>query len=119
MSRWSPIACRFKEVTDGAPCMSPAMNAQTPQPKSGILDITPYKPGKATAEGVAHPVKLSGNENILGCSPKARDAYLAAVGELNLYPDGRGGPLRASIAERYRIEPECIVLGCGTARSCT
>ena len=62
-----------------------------PQPKSGILDITPYKPGKATADGVAHPVKLSGNENILGSSPKAREAYLAAAGELNVYPDGRGG----------------------------
>jgi len=102
------------------------MNAETPlfsdaraaadQPlaKSGILDITPYKPGKATAEGIAHPVKLSGNENILGCSPRAREAYLAAAADLNLYPDGRGGPLRAAIAARYRIEPERIVLGCGT-----
>ncbi|HEY1750525.1 MAG TPA: histidinol-phosphate transaminase [Caulobacteraceae bacterium] len=85
-----------------------------PQPKPGILDITPYKPGKATAEGVTHPVKLSGNENILGCSPAAREAYVAAAAELNLYPDGRGGPLRAAIAERYRIEPERLVLGCGT-----
>jgi histidinol-phosphate aminotransferase len=88
--------------------------ADRPTAKSGILDITPYKPGKASAEGIAHPVKLSGNENILGCSPKAREAYVAAVGELNLYPDGRGGPLRAAIAERYKIEPERIVLGCGT-----
>jgi histidinol-phosphate aminotransferase len=85
-----------------------------PQAKAGILDITPYKPGKSTAEGVANPVKLSGNENILGCSPLAREAYLAAAGQLNLYPDGRGGPLRAAIAERYRLEPERLVLGCGT-----
>ena len=88
--------------------------ADRPLPKSGILDITPYKPGKASAEGIAYPVKLSGNENILGCSPKAREAYLAAAGELNLYPDGRGGALRAALVERYRIEPERIVLGCGT-----
>jgi histidinol-phosphate aminotransferase len=85
-----------------------------PQPKSGILDITPYKPGKATADGVAHPVKLSGNENILGSSPKAREAYLAAAGELNVYPDGRGGALRTAIAERWKLEPDRLVLGCGT-----
>ena len=88
--------------------------APRPQPKPGILDITPYKPGKATAEGVAEPVKLSGIENILGSSLRARTAYIAAVDQLNLYPDGRGGPLRAAIAERYRIEPERLVLGCGT-----
>lgn len=88
--------------------------ADRPLAKAGIEQIVPYKPGKASAEGVAHPVKLSGNENILGCSPKAREAYLAAAADLNLYPDGRGGPLRAAIAARYRIEPERIVLGCGT-----
>ncbi len=88
--------------------------AGPPQPKSGILDITPYKPGKATAEGVAHPVKLSGNENILGSSPKARDAYLAAAGDLNVYPDGRGTALRTAIAERWKLEPDRLVLGCGT-----
>jgi histidinol-phosphate aminotransferase len=90
------------------------MTAQRPEPKPGILDITPYKPGKSSAEGVAHPVKLSGNENILGCSPVAREAYLAAAGDLNVYPDGRGTALRAAICERYAIEPERLVLGCGT-----
>ena len=36
--------------------------AARPQPKPGILDIVPYVPGKAGAEGVAEPVKLSANE---------------------------------------------------------
>jgi histidinol-phosphate aminotransferase len=101
------------------------MNAQPTQPddrfaaprpmaKPGILDITPYKPGKADAEGVEHPAKLSGNENILGSSPKAREAYMAAVGDLNVYPDGRGGALRAALAARHRVDPERLVLGCGT-----
>jgi histidinol-phosphate aminotransferase len=97
-----------------APLTQDRFAAAGPQPKAGILDITPYKPGKSTAEGVAHPVKLSGNENILGCSPKAREAYLAAAAELNLYPDGRGTVLRTAIAERWRVEPERLALGCGT-----
>ncbi|HEX2802108.1 MAG TPA: histidinol-phosphate transaminase, partial [Phenylobacterium sp.] len=82
--------------------------------KPGILDITPYKPGKATAEGIENPAKLSGNENILGCSEKAREAYVAAAGQLNVYPDGRGGVLRDAIARRYDLEPDRLVLGCGT-----
>jgi histidinol-phosphate aminotransferase len=85
-----------------------------PAPRPGILDITPYKPGRATIEGIERPVKLSANENILGCSPAAKAAFAAAIDDLALYPDGRGGGLRAAIAERYRIEPERIILGCGT-----
>ncbi|MFI4973462.1 MAG: histidinol-phosphate transaminase [Caulobacterales bacterium] len=89
-------------------------HAPRPTPKPGILEITPYKPGKSSAEGVVDPVKLSANENILGCSPKAREAFAGAADKLNLYPDGRGNLLRAALTEHYRIEPERLVLGCGT-----
>ena len=58
--------------------------ATLPAPRPGILDITPYKPGKSGADGVTHPVKLSANENILGCSPAAREAFLAAGSALAL-----------------------------------
>jgi histidinol-phosphate aminotransferase len=92
--------------------MIPAPSLPTPRP--GIPDITPYRPGKATAEGVENPVKLSANENILGCSPLAREAFLGAADALSLYPDGRGNRLRAVVAERYRLEPERLILGCGT-----
>jgi histidinol-phosphate aminotransferase len=85
-----------------------------PTPRPGIADITPYKPGKAAAEGVADPVKLSANENILGCSPAARAAFLAAADALGQYPDGRANALRAAVAERYRLEPDRLILGCGT-----
>lgn len=88
--------------------------APRPTPKPGILDISPYVPGKSKAEGFAHPVKLSSNENILGCSPAAKVAFAAAAGRMNLYPDGRSSALRAAIAKRYDLEPERLVFGCGT-----
>ena len=88
--------------------------AARPEPKAGILDITPYKPGKAKAEGFEHPVKLSSNENVLGCSPKAREAFLAAADTLNIYPDGRAAGLRAAVAEHFGLEPERLVFGDGT-----
>ncbi len=85
-----------------------------PQPKPGILDITPYKPGKSSAEGVEHPIKLSSNENILGSSPKAHAAYVAAAARMNVYPDGRADALRQAVARHFRIEPERLVFGDGT-----
>ena len=85
-----------------------------PEPKPGILDITPYKPGKSKAEGVAHPIKLSSNENILGFSPKAHAAYVAAAERMNLYPDGRADALRAAVADYFHLEPERLVFGDGT-----
>ncbi len=85
-----------------------------PRPKPGILDISPYVPGKAKAEGVENPVKLSANENILGCSPAAKAAFEAASGRTNLYPDGKATPLRAAISAKYGLEPERLMFGCGT-----
>src|SRR5579859_7777897 len=85
-----------------------------PVPKPGILDISPYVPGKSKVEGVAHPVKLSANENILGCSPLAKAAFIAAADRLNLYPDGRSDALRQAIAQHYDFEPERLVFGDGT-----
>src|SRR5262249_8476145 len=61
--------------------------AMKPEPKPGILDIAHYVPGRAKAEGVAQPLKLSANENPLGCSEAAAAAYRAAANEIHLYPD--------------------------------
>ena len=85
-----------------------------PIPRPGILDITPYVPGKSKADGVENPVKLSGNENILGCSPLAKAAFVAAADRLNVYPDGRAEALRAAVAEHYGLEPERLIFGDGT-----
>ncbi|WGM38978.1 histidinol-phosphate transaminase [Caulobacter sp. NIBR1757] len=94
--------------------MTDRFAAPRPVPKPGILDIAPYKPGKAAAEGVASPIKLSANENILGCSDEARAAYAEAAGKLNLYPAGRADILRAAVAEKYNLEPERLLFGCGS-----
>jgi histidinol-phosphate aminotransferase len=98
----------------GSPTLSDRGRAPRPIPKPGILDIHAYVPGKSKAEGVADPIKLSANENILGSSEKAREAYAAAVNELHVYPDSRTSILRAAIAERYGLEPERLIFGCGS-----
>jgi histidinol-phosphate aminotransferase len=88
--------------------------AARPIPKPGIMAIHAYVPGKAKAEGIAEPIKLSANENALGSSPKAREAYLAASTSLQMYPDPKSNIVRAAIAERYGLEPERLVFGCGS-----
>ena len=88
--------------------------ASKPVPKPGIMDIHAYVPGKATAEGVANPIKLSANENILGVSPRAREAYAAAADLLHMYPDSRTTILRDAIASTFRLEPERLIFGCGS-----
>ena len=88
--------------------------APRPLPKPGILDIQAYVPGKATAEGVADPVKLSSNENILGSSDQARAAFAAAAETLHMYPDSRANGLRAAVAAHFGLEPERLVFGDGT-----
>ena len=96
------------------PSATPAARRTRPEPKPGILDITPYKPGKSHVDGVAHPIKLSSNENILGFSPKAQAAYVAAAERMNVYPDGRADALRHAVAAYFQLEPERLVFGDGT-----
>ena len=81
-----------------------------PQPRSGILEITPYK---AAAAGRAHPVRLNANENPLGCSPRAREAYVAAQDGIHRYPDGGATALRNAIAALHGMDAGRIVCGAG------
>jgi histidinol-phosphate aminotransferase len=100
-------------MSDDAP-LNDRARAARPVPKPGIMEIHAYVPGKAKADGVEHPIKLSANENILGCSPKAREAYAGAADQLHMYPDSRTSLLRAAVAERFRLEPERLIFGQGS-----
>lgn len=80
-----------------------------PEPLNNILDIVPYKGGEAQIEGVAKIYKLSSNENPLGCSDAARNAYLQAAEALNIYPDGAHDELRAAVATRFGLDAARII----------
>ncbi|MBI3438287.1 MAG: histidinol-phosphate transaminase [Proteobacteria bacterium] len=85
-----------------------------PIAKDTILAIKPYVPGKAKVPGFAAPLKLSANENALGCSPAARAAYLEAATSIHRYPDSRAAALRSAIARRHDLDPDRIILGAGS-----
>jgi histidinol-phosphate aminotransferase len=86
----------------------------TIEPRTGILDIRPYKPGAADAPGIENPIKLSSNENALGCSDKAAAAFESATSRLHTYPDGGASKLREAIAFEEGVDAEHIVCGCGS-----
>ena len=92
------------------------MTAPKPQPtpRPGVLDIAAYVPGKEHAPGVARVFKLSANETPLGPSPKAIEAFKAAAGQLERYPDGQATALRAAIGTTFRLNPANIMCGNGS-----
>ena len=85
-----------------------------PQPRPGVLDISPYVPGKSTAPGVAKVFKLSSNETPLGASPKAIAAYNEVGKHLEDYPDGAATALREAIGAAFGLDPARIVCGAGS-----
>ncbi|MFC4293284.1 histidinol-phosphate transaminase [Sphingorhabdus arenilitoris] len=85
-----------------------------PKPKDYISAIHAYTPGKAKADDGRALIKLSANENPLGCSPHASAALAAQAGGVARYPDPGSGALRAKLAETYGLEAERIVCGTGS-----
>lgn len=84
-----------------------------PTPRPGIMDITPYVPGKSKAASSGPVIKLSSNETPLGPSPKALEAY-GALSALERYPDGQANALRGAIADTYGLNRDRIVCGAGS-----
>ncbi len=86
-----------------------------PQPKSWIQAIHAYVPGKSTSDDGRPLIKLSANENPLGCSPAALEARLQGLALApSLYPDPDSIALREAIGRRHGLDPARIVCGTGS-----
>ena len=86
---------------------------------AGIQGLHPYQPGKPVSElereyGLSDIVKLASNENPLGPGEAVNAAIAAALPELTRYPDANGFELKAALAARHGVPPECITLGNGS-----
>ncbi|MEM8773267.1 MAG: histidinol-phosphate transaminase [Pseudomonadota bacterium] len=84
------------------------------EPQPGILDIAPYEGGASHVAGVANVVKLSSNENPLGPSMSARDAFTKAAFELHRYPSTDHRSLREAIGTVLNLDPDRIICGVGS-----
>jgi len=81
--------------------------------------IVPYEPG-APLElvmrrfGLAEVVKLASNEFPLPPFDEVKAAVIAALDDLNRYPDGHATDLRAALAEHYGRAPAEVTVGNGS-----
>ena len=93
--------------------MRSALMAKRPEMKPWIAQLKPYVPGKSAGLDGKPLVKLSANENPLGCSPAALEA-LGKPGNPADYPDPGASALVAAIGEKHGIDPAQIVCGTGS-----
>lgn len=88
--------------------------------KPWLKDIRPYPPGKTLEElkkelQLDGPIyKLNSNENPLGPSPRVISVLARALQEIHLYPEASYLSLRSTLAEKWSISPEEIILGNGS-----
>ncbi len=80
-----------------------------------LSEIENYKPGKAQiGDNNNKIIKLSSNENALGSSPKAIEAFRNHDSEVMRYADGSCSILREALATKYKINSKQIVCGAGS-----
>ena len=83
-------------------------------PQPGIMEIDLYQGGAAHVAGLDNVVKLSSNENPLGPSPAAIEAYRRASYDLHRYPSSDHRALRGAIAEVLGLDADRIICGAGS-----
>jgi histidinol-phosphate aminotransferase len=91
----------------------PTKMTTRPEPKPWIAAIHAYVPGKSKSASGKPLVKLSANENPLGCSPAARAALAEGHNPAD-YPDPDARALREKIAQVHGLDPALIVCGTGS-----
>ena len=84
-----------------------------PTMKPWIDAIHAYVPGRSRGDDGRPLVKLSANENPLGCSPAVIEALVGGHAP-HLYPDPDSTALREAIGDRHGIDPARIVCGTGS-----
>ena len=83
-------------------------------PKSNKIVTEKYVAGLSQFRDKAVKVKLSANESALGPSPKAIKEYLKLARNFKRYPDSDGVNLRKTLAKKFKLDSNKIILGSGS-----
>jgi histidinol-phosphate aminotransferase len=86
---------------------------------TALDDMVPYEPGAPLEQvmrrfGLTSVVKLASNEFPLPPFEEVKAAIVAALDDLNRYPDGHATDLRAALAEHYGRPPAGVTVGNGS-----
>jgi histidinol-phosphate aminotransferase len=83
-------------------------------PKSNKIVAEKYVVGLSKIKDKAAKIKLSANESALGPSPKAIKEYLKLSKNFKRYPDSDGIKLKKTLAKKFKLDPNKIILGAGS-----
>ena len=83
-------------------------------PKPNKINAEKYIPGMSLFNRKIAKIKLSANESALGPSPKAIKEFNRVSKNLRRYPDSDGVFLRNTLAKKFRLDPNRIILGSGS-----
>ena len=83
-------------------------------PKSNKIVAEKYVAGLSQFKDKTVNIKLSANESALGPSPKAIVEYLKLSKSFKRYPDTDGVNLRKTLAKKFKLDPNKIILGSGS-----
>jgi|TARA_Y100000814_G_scaffold216138_1_gene160861 histidinol-phosphate aminotransferase len=86
----------------------------SPSPLPGLKNISPYVGGDSDISGFDRVIKLASNEGAFGPSQKTIKAINSAIKDSHRYPDGDSQELREAISQKYSLELERLVCGCGS-----
>src|SRR5690554_5497608 len=86
--------------------------------------LRPYVPGKPIEEvqkeyGIDQIEKLASNENPIGPSPRAVEAIIKEVQNINFYPDAYAMRLKEAIGKKVNLTHENIIVGNGGEQTLT
>jgi histidinol-phosphate aminotransferase len=90
------------------------VSAQSPRFRPILGQFAPYKPGKAPSAPGGQAFKLSSNESPFGPLPSVVKVIAEAACDVNRYPDNGATELTQAIAERFRVPPSQVAVGCGS-----
>ncbi len=82
--------------------------------RPGIEQIKAYVGGESGLAGADRVIRLASNENPLGPSPAAVEAYRAIAQDLHRYPDGGSVELRETLQQVTGLDAAQIVCGSGS-----
>ena len=83
-------------------------------PKPNKIVAEKYVAGLSLFKQKVAKIKLSANDSALGPSPKAIAEYLKISKNFKRYPDSDGVNLRKTIAKKFQLDPNKIILGSGS-----
>lgn len=89
------------------------------QPKSNIVHLPVYKPGKPMSEvkrdlGLDEVIHMASNQNPYGSSPLVKDAILSELENTSIYPDGASVELASALSKHLDVEPNQLIFGAGS-----